>query len=121
MKKILMTLFIVACLALAMAGSALAAGTSFTGSTFMSYGSFASIIVSTSSNVFLLYNGNTTDAQSYAAYTKNKAGDKYYATGGGQGSSSGLYYVQNDTYVGKTDFPSMSSTKFVQATGWTAQ
>jgi hypothetical protein len=87
----------------------------------MSYGSYASIIVSTSSNVFLLYNGNSTDAQSYGAFTKNKAGDKYYATGGGQGSSSGIYYQQSDTYVGKVDFPSMSSTLFTQATGWTAQ
>jgi hypothetical protein len=120
MKKILMTMLIVTFLALAMAGSA-AAGDSFTGSTFMSYGTFASIIVSTSSNVFLLYIGNSSDAQSYGAYTKNKAGDKYYATGGGQGSSSGIYYNQSDGYVGKTDFPSMSSDKFVQGSGWTAQ
>lgn len=120
MKKILIALVFVTCLALTIAGSAQAAE-SFTGSTFMSYGTFASIIVSTSSNVYMLYNGNTTDAQSYGAYTKNKAGDKYYATGGGQGSSSGLYYQQMDTYVGKLDFPSMSSTLFVAATGWTAQ
>lgn len=120
MKKILIAVFFVTCLALTIAGSAQAAS-SFTGSTFMSYGSFASIIVSTSSNVYMLYNGNTTDAQSYGAYTKNKAGDKYYATGGGQGSSSGIYYQQNDTYVGKLNFPSMASTMFVQGDGWTAQ
>jgi hypothetical protein len=120
MKRILITVIVVACLAFVMVGPAQAAS-SFMGSTFMSYGTYASIIVTTSNNVYMLYNGDSTSGQSYGAFTKNGAGDKYYATGGGQGSSSGLYFQQSDKYVGDTKFSGMTSTLFETASGWTAQ
>jgi hypothetical protein len=123
MKKklmlIMLTVFFVACLPLVMAGSAQAV-TSFTGSTFMSAAGFNSVAVTTSTNVYLLYNPNA-NGLTYGAYTKNKAGDKYYATGGGGGTSSGIYFMQSDSYIGDLSFPSMSSTSFVSGAGWTAQ
>ncbi len=122
MKKIILTVLFVTCLALVMASPSLATtGTSFTGSTYMSYGTYASVIVTTSNNVYVLYLGDTTNAQSYGAYSKNQAGDKYYATGGGQGASNGIYYEEDATYVGYVTFPNCDSTQFVTGSGWTAQ
>lgn len=121
MKKMLVAVFVISCLALSVAGTAQAAGTSFSGSTYLSYGTFASIVVATSSNVFMLYNGAST-AQTYGAFTKNKAGDKYYATGGGQGTQPGLYYQQSDAFVSDVAFTGMESDdEFAAGSGWTAQ
>lgn len=127
-----MTVIVVACLAFAfvMAGPVQAqtdpSGNAFSGSAFFSYGTFNSVIVTTSSNVFMLYQGDPTSAQSYGAYTKNAAGDKFYATGGGQGASTGIYYMQNSSWVGSSRFtgtipstPSMFVT--TSGDGWTAQ
>jgi len=111
------------CLALVMTGSAQAAASSFTGASFVSAPGFSSIVLTTSTNCYMLYEGNT-NGQTYGAYTKNKAGDKYYATGGGGGASSGIYYIQNtSTYVGDISFSNGFSpdSLFVTGTGWTAQ
>ena len=122
MKKILMTVCLVACLALVMAGSAQAASVIFTGSATLAAGSSASILVTTSTNVSMLYSGNA-NGQTYGAATKNKAGNKYYATGGGGTASSGIYYMQSDNFVGATDFSGADpTTMFQQSSGaWTAQ
>jgi hypothetical protein len=123
MKKIILTMFLAACLPLIIAGSAAALGQNgqvFSGTGFLQAPSFGSIQITTSTNVFMLYRGNA-NGQTYGAYTKNKAGDKYYATGGGGGSSSGIFYKQNDTSVGDTGFSSLSSTCFATSSGWTAQ
>ncbi len=122
MKKIILTLLFVTCLALVMTGSAQAV-TSFTGSTYMSYGDVNSVIITTSHNVYVVYNGDSTNGQSYGAFSKNQAGDKYYATGGGVGAANGIYFEQNDTWVGNIAFSGMTSTLFTVSAGdgWTAQ
>lgn len=113
-----MTVFFVTCLALVTAGSAQAA--EYVGTAAMSAPGFASIVVNISSNVYMAYEGNT-NGQTYGAYTKNKAGDKYYATGGGGGASTGIYYMQADTYVGNTGFSAAGVNSLFVGTGWTAQ
>jgi hypothetical protein len=120
MKKMLMTLFFVTCLALVMVGSAQAA--EYTKTAQLSAPGYSSIIVTISNNVYMDYEGRG-DGQAYGAYTKNKAGDKFFATGGGGGASTGIYFTQNDTFVGITGFTSVSpSSLFVYTSGnWTAQ
>ena len=118
MKKMLMALFFVTCLALVTAGSAKAG--EYVGTAQLSAPGYASIVVNISSNVYMDYEGNS-NGQTYGAFTKNKAGDKYYATGGGGGASTGIYFKQNDSYVGVTGFGDASPNSLFVGTGWTAQ
>jgi hypothetical protein len=117
-KLIIMAVFFVTCLTLVTAGSAQAA--EYTGTAAMSAPGYASIVVNISSNVFMAYEGNS-NGQTYGAYTKNKAGDKYYATGGGGGASTGIYFKQSDGYVGNTGFSDAGVNTLFVGTGWTAQ
>ncbi len=121
MKKIIF-LFVVTVLCLAAAASAQAysTGGAVTGQIMIGSttpaGSTAS--VSLSNNVYLYYNGAS---QSYGAATKNKAGDKQYATGGGQTADSGIYFkIDTAIGVGSTNITDPTNS-FVHSSGWTAQ
>jgi hypothetical protein len=121
MKKIIVLLFVVAILGVA-AAEVQAAGASFTGPTMVGTALGSTLSVQPSNNVYVFYNGAQ---QTYGAASKNKAGDKQFATGGGQGSSSGLYYKISDICVGSVlvnclDDPGFSFV-FAAGTGWTAQ
>jgi len=122
MEKILITVFQVVCLALVMAGQALADSVIFTGSTTLQAGNSPPMVVTTSNNVSMLYNGNT-NGQTYGAATKNKLGNRYYATGGGQTVSTDIYYLQSDAFVGSTNFTgdgAAPDNMFTEASGWTS-
>jgi hypothetical protein len=119
MNKMLITLLFVICLAFVTAGTAHAGA--FVGTAQLSAPGYASIVVNISSNVYMDYEGNS-NGQTYGAFTKNKAGDKFYATGGGGGASTGIYFKQNDTWVGETGFSNCSpNSLFASSSGWTAQ
>jgi len=78
----------------------------------------STLSVSLSSNVYLYYNGAS---QTYGAATKNKAGDKQYATGGGPSADSGIYYkIDTAVGVGSTNITDPTNA-FVKSAGWTAQ
>ncbi|HYA88009.1 MAG TPA: hypothetical protein VEI57_13200 [Nitrospirota bacterium] len=117
---LLMPLFSAACIAIVALGSAHADPMIFTGSSTFTGGAGLSMQVTTSPNVYLFYNGNA-NGQTYGAAAKNKWGDKYFATGGGQTASPGIYFLQNDTFVGSTDFSTDGAAPdniFVPAPGW---
>ncbi len=121
MKPIAVIVFFVCCLVLSMGGSAHADPETFTGTATLSR-SGISIQVTTSSNVYLFYNGDV-NGQSYGAASKNQFGDKYYATGGGQSASPGIYFIQNDIFLGSVDFTNDGAAPdapFVAAPGWAA-
>ncbi len=117
MKKILMLLFVVSCLILATTMVASASQT-VTGSGYIGTNAVgSSLSVNTSTNVTIIYDGVP---QYYGATSKHKAGDKVYATGGGQGNLSGIYYQQSDAYVGVVNSINVTSG-FTDASSWTAQ
>jgi hypothetical protein len=118
MKKIIVLLFVLSMLCMAVAtAQAYTAGGTFTGSAMVGTNAGSTLSVQTSNNVYMSYNGSS---QTYGAATKNRAGDKIYATGGGQGSASGLYYQQADTNVGLTTITDPTSM-FAAGSGWVAQ
>jgi len=121
MKPLAIMAFCVTCQVFSMGGSAYADPLTFTGTATLS-NSGNSIQVTTSSNVYLFYSGDVT-GQTYSAASKNKFGDKYFATGGGQTAFPGIYYIQNDIFLGSVDFTNDGAapdTPFTAAPGWTA-
>jgi len=121
MKKIIF-LFVVTVLCLAAVSSvqAYTSGGALNGQFMIGSTSVAgsTLSVSLSNNVYLYYNG---ESQSYGAATKNKAGDKQYATGGGQTADSGIYYIIDTAVgVGSTNITDPTNS-FIKSTGWTAQ
>jgi len=117
-------LFVVAVLCVPVAEVlAYTAGESFTGPSMIGTNTSGSTLsVQPSNNVYMNYNAA---AQTYGAASKNKAGDKQFATGGGQGSSSGIYFKQLDTCVGYVNTGCLDDPEVIFYTGggdgWTAQ
>lgn len=128
MKKMIMFIFVVAVLCIgAVEAQAYTAGASFTGPTMVGTATVpgSTLSVQPSNNVYMNYNGNTS-GQSYGAAAHNKAGDKVFGTGGGATGgvtcSSGIYFIQNTSYVGDALLPTDPTDCFNgTATGWTAQ
>ena len=77
-----------------------------------------------SNNVTVAYSVDaTTSAQKYAAATKNKAGNRFFAT---SNDSSNIYYLEDPSYVGKDATDSVATTAvgsagLLTSTGWTSQ
>ena len=118
MKKILIMLFVVTGLVLATAVVASATSQEVTGSgTIGSSTSGSSMLVNTSTNVNIIYEGSS---QTYGATAKHKAGNKVYATAGGQGNLSGIYFQQDDNSVGHINSTNVTST-FATVGNWIAQ
>lgn len=123
MKKMIVLIFVVAVLCVAAADvQAYTAGQSFTGPSMIGSTTVAgsTLSVQPSNNVYMNYNGAQ---QTYGAASKNKAGDKQFATGGGQGASSGIYFKLVETCVGYVTAGCLDdpTVLFVTSSGWTAQ
>jgi len=120
MKKIIVLLFVLSILCMAAADVEAAGGAQpVTGATIIgASGSPGSTLsVQTSNNVYMAYDGVS---QTYGVFAKNKAGDKIYATGGGQGASTNIYYQQNNNNIGVSTLGDPSSM-WVADSIWTAQ
>jgi len=75
--------------------------------------------VNTSNNVYLGY-GTQNNGQNYAAASKNTSGDRLYATGGGAGAASNIYYQAGQT-IGSSTFAVPDTFMQGTTTGWSAQ
>ncbi len=119
MKKKIMILFFIACLAITLGAVNAQAGsyTGMTGTTWIgATGSTAPLNIST--NDYCDYYGA---AVQYAATCHNKAGDKVYATGGGGANASGIFYKQSANYIGSANSCTLINSSTFDGSGWTAQ
>jgi len=75
--------------------------------------------VNTSNNVYIQY-VSANSGQNYGASSKNRAGDRNYATGGGNGAATNIYYQAGQT-VGSSTLLDPTNIMNGNTTGWSAQ
>ena len=122
MKKIIVFVGILSLLSIVGAMPAMAAGaTAFGGGGTFTIGSAAgsSTSINTSNNVYLIY-VTANNGQNYGASSKNRAGDRCYATGGGNGSATNIYYQAGQT-VGNSQPLDPTALETGDTSGWSAQ
>lgn len=100
-----------------------AAGTAFGGSYPVTTDGTKPFTFKPSNNITVAYTVEAgTTPQKYAVVTKNKAGNRFYASANDQ---SNIYYIENATYIGldatNTVATTAVGTGVLTSTGWTSQ
>jgi len=121
MNRIMAFIGIVALLCAFSASSAMAGSQTFGGGGTFTIGTIAgsTTSVNTSNNVYISY-VTANNGQNYGASSKNRAGDRNYATGGGNGSATNIYYQAGQT-VGSSTLLDPTNIMNGNTTGWSAQ
>ena len=121
MKTIIVFIGIVALLCVVSASPAMAGSQTFGGGGTFTIGTVAgsTTSVNTSNNVYISY-VTANNGQNYGASSKNRAGDRNYATGGGNGSATNIYYQAGQT-VGSSTLLDPTNIMNGNTTGWSAQ
>jgi len=120
MKKIIGFLCIVSLLCIigavpAMAQQVIGGGGTFT----LGSATGSTTSVNTSNNVYLEY-VTANNGQNYGASSKNRSGDRCYATGGGNGAATNIYYQAGQT-VGVSTLLDPTAIMNGNTAGWSAQ